>query len=183
MTNKTVVVTGIGAISPLAATAPETWDALLAGKSGITRIEDERLVRGLGRYVDDIDPPRLAHVAFARCPYPCARIASIDASQRYNGAVGQLPELDRFLRRNPLCKLVPALDPGNSLVTRIARDEMAKRQPFAARMEKLAMEADGGGGEAGDGRRDLLDSLIQGHLKPGSGFSEMDVFSVAHGAM
>lgn len=110
-------------------------------------------------------------------------IASIDASQRYNGLVGQLPELDRFLRRNPLCKLVPALDPGNSLITRIARDEMAKRQPFAARMEKMAMEADGGGGEAGDGRRDLLDSLIQGHLKPGSGFSEMDVFSVAHGAM
>ena len=42
MTNKTVVVTGIGAITPLAATAPETWEALLAGKSGITRIEDPR---------------------------------------------------------------------------------------------------------------------------------------------
>ncbi len=42
MTNKTVVVTGIGAITPLAATATETWDALLAGKSGITRIEDPR---------------------------------------------------------------------------------------------------------------------------------------------
>ncbi|MDO3696226.1 beta-ketoacyl-[acyl-carrier-protein] synthase family protein, partial [Curtobacterium flaccumfaciens] len=42
MTKKTVVVTGIGAISPLAATAPDTWDALLAGKSGITRIEDPR---------------------------------------------------------------------------------------------------------------------------------------------
>ncbi|MCJ1712577.1 beta-ketoacyl synthase [Curtobacterium sp. VKM Ac-2922] len=42
MTNKTVVVTGIGAISPLAATASETWDALLAGKSGITKIEDPR---------------------------------------------------------------------------------------------------------------------------------------------
>jgi 3-oxoacyl-[acyl-carrier-protein] synthase II len=42
MTNKTVVVTGIGAITPLAATASETWDALLEGKSGITRIEDPR---------------------------------------------------------------------------------------------------------------------------------------------
>ncbi len=42
MTNKTVVVTGIGAITPLAATASETWDALLEGKSGITRLEDPR---------------------------------------------------------------------------------------------------------------------------------------------
>jgi 3-oxoacyl-[acyl-carrier-protein] synthase II len=42
MTKKTVVVTGIGAISPLAATAKESWAALLAGESGITRIEDER---------------------------------------------------------------------------------------------------------------------------------------------
>lgn len=32
---RTVVVTGIGATTPLAGTAPETWDAILAGKSGI----------------------------------------------------------------------------------------------------------------------------------------------------
>jgi 3-oxoacyl-[acyl-carrier-protein] synthase II len=42
MTNvKTVVVTGIGAISPLGATAPDSWEALLAGKSGITTITDD----------------------------------------------------------------------------------------------------------------------------------------------
>jgi 3-oxoacyl-[acyl-carrier-protein] synthase II len=39
--SKTVVVTGVGAISPLAATAPETWQALLAGKSGITPITED----------------------------------------------------------------------------------------------------------------------------------------------
>ncbi|MCU1422120.1 MAG: beta-ketoacyl-[acyl-carrier-protein] synthase, partial [Microbacteriaceae bacterium] len=31
---KKIVVTGIGAISPIGATAPETWKALLAGASG-----------------------------------------------------------------------------------------------------------------------------------------------------
>ena len=44
------------------------------------RVEDERLVRGLGSYVDDVDPARLAHMALVRCPYPRARIVSIDAS-------------------------------------------------------------------------------------------------------
>ena len=31
---KRVVITGIGAISPLGATARETWEAVVAGKSG-----------------------------------------------------------------------------------------------------------------------------------------------------
>jgi carbon-monoxide dehydrogenase large subunit len=47
------------------------------------RVEDERLVRGMGRFTDDVDPPRLAHVAFARCPYPRAAIASIDVSEAW----------------------------------------------------------------------------------------------------
>jgi len=36
---KKIVVTGIGATSPLGGTAQSSWDALLAGKSGIRRIE------------------------------------------------------------------------------------------------------------------------------------------------
>ncbi|HUZ03436.1 MAG TPA: beta-ketoacyl-ACP synthase II [Thermomicrobiaceae bacterium] len=34
-----VVVTGVGAVSPLALTAEETWQGLLAGRSGVRRIE------------------------------------------------------------------------------------------------------------------------------------------------
>ncbi len=33
-----VVVTGIGATTPLGGTAPETWEALLAGKVGVKNI-------------------------------------------------------------------------------------------------------------------------------------------------
>lgn len=43
--NRTVVVTGVGAISPLGATAPDTWRALLAGESGITPIEADWVER------------------------------------------------------------------------------------------------------------------------------------------
>jgi 3-oxoacyl-[acyl-carrier-protein] synthase II len=35
-----VVITGLGAISSLAANAPETWDRMLAGQTGIQRIDD-----------------------------------------------------------------------------------------------------------------------------------------------
>ena len=45
------------------------------------RIEDRPLVQGLGRYVDDLRPVGLAHIALVRSPYAAARIASIDAAE------------------------------------------------------------------------------------------------------
>ncbi len=41
MINKRIVVTGIGASSPIGGTAPESWDALLAGASGSRTLEYE----------------------------------------------------------------------------------------------------------------------------------------------
>ena len=41
------------------------------------RVEDERLLRGEGRYVDDVDFPALTFAAFVRSPYAHARIQSI----------------------------------------------------------------------------------------------------------
>ena len=38
---KKIVVTGIGATSPLGGTAPESWQALLAGESGISSLEQD----------------------------------------------------------------------------------------------------------------------------------------------
>jgi 3-oxoacyl-[acyl-carrier-protein] synthase II len=40
VTKKRVVVTGLGAISPVGLTVPESWSAILAGKSGITKITE-----------------------------------------------------------------------------------------------------------------------------------------------
>ena len=102
-------------------------------------------------------------------------IATIDKSQMYNGIVGQVPELDFFLRRNPLWRFVPWLSTKNALITRMALEEMARRQPF---------DKDNGGLlRTGDGRQDLMASLIQGHLKDPEKFGQGDVFAVAHGAM
>jgi 3-oxoacyl-[acyl-carrier-protein] synthase II len=36
-----VVVTGVGAITPLGATAPSTWEGMLAGRSGVTALTDD----------------------------------------------------------------------------------------------------------------------------------------------
>ncbi|KAI0835183.1 cytochrome P450 [Hypoxylon sp. FL0890] len=102
-------------------------------------------------------------------------IKTIDNSQKYNGIVGQIPEIDCLLRRNPLWKWIPAFDPSNALITRIARDEMQKRRPFDKERD--------GKGAGGDGREDLLSSLIRGHLKDKEKFHEGDIFAVAHGAI
>ncbi|KAL7625826.1 hypothetical protein AAE478_005049 [Parahypoxylon ruwenzoriense] len=102
-------------------------------------------------------------------------IKTIDQSQKYNGIVGQIPEVDHLLRRNPLWKLIPAFNPGNALITRIAKEEMEKRRPFEVDRD--------GKGAGGDGREDLLSSLIKGHLKDKEKFHEGDIFAVAHGAI
>ena len=46
----------------------------------IARLEDEPLLRGKGRFVDDIALPDALHVAFVRSPHPHALIKGIDKS-------------------------------------------------------------------------------------------------------
>ena len=46
----------------------------------IKRVEDPRLLRGQGRYVDDLALPRMLHVAFVRSPHPHAVIRRIETS-------------------------------------------------------------------------------------------------------
>jgi carbon-monoxide dehydrogenase large subunit len=45
---------------------------------GVSRFEDPRLIRGGGRYTDDIKLPGMAHAVVLRSPYAHARIKSID---------------------------------------------------------------------------------------------------------
>ncbi|CAN8096549.1 unnamed protein product [Discula destructiva] len=101
-------------------------------------------------------------------------IKTIDQMQKYNGVVGQIPFLDHFGRRNPLLPYI-GLGPKSSLITRMALEEMERRRPFDKESE--------GRWRGGDGRQDLLASLIKGHLKDPEKFAEGDVFAVAHGAI
>jgi carbon-monoxide dehydrogenase large subunit len=45
------------------------------------RVEDPRLIKGEGRYVDDVQLPRMCYAAILRSPYAHARIRHIDASK------------------------------------------------------------------------------------------------------
>jgi carbon-monoxide dehydrogenase large subunit len=47
----------------------------------IPRVEDERLLRGAGRYVDDIHPEGCLEAAFLRSPHAHARVVSVDLSE------------------------------------------------------------------------------------------------------
>ncbi len=53
------------------------------------RVEDRRLLTGVGRFVDDVRLPGLLHVALLRCPYAHARIRRLDveASRTAPGVV------------------------------------------------------------------------------------------------
>lgn len=51
----------------------------LVGQS-VKRVEDDRLLRGNGKYVADINPPGVLHAVFLRSPMAHATITSIDAS-------------------------------------------------------------------------------------------------------
>jgi carbon-monoxide dehydrogenase large subunit len=44
------------------------------------RKEDDRLLRGAGRFADDVSPAHAVEMAVGRCPYPHARIVSIDTT-------------------------------------------------------------------------------------------------------
>lgn len=46
--------------------------------AGVRRLEDPRLLRGQGRFVDDLVLPRMLHAAFVRSPHARARLVAID---------------------------------------------------------------------------------------------------------
>jgi len=58
---------------------PITTEKFAVGQS-VRRIEDPRLIQGLGRYSDDVDVPRQAHAVVVRSTHAHARLRAIDAA-------------------------------------------------------------------------------------------------------
>ena len=59
MAKRRVVITGMGAITPLGNTAPETWESMLAGKSGVDKItlfDTEAFTTKIAAEVKNFDP-------------------------------------------------------------------------------------------------------------------------------
>jgi aerobic carbon-monoxide dehydrogenase large subunit len=93
----------------------ERW----VGRS-VRRVEDDRLLRGGGRFVADLSRPGQLHAHFVRSPLARARIAGIDASKALElpGVAGiytheHVPAgpMPPFLWDSPPAKLVDALQP------------------------------------------------------------------------
>ncbi|POS81531.1 pisatin demethylase [Diaporthe helianthi] len=150
--------------------------------NGQTKDSSHRPVVDLGNWLHWFAFDVLGEVAFSRSfgfleqgRDVDGAIRTIDDMQRYNGIVGQVPFMDLLLRRNPLRSLIPGQATKDALITRMALEELERRKPFDKESE--------GKWRGGDGRQDLLASLIKGHLKDPSKFSEGDVFAVAHGAI
>ena len=74
----------------MSTTAPAV--ARFGSGQAVQRMEDEALLRGQGRYTDDLTQPGDGRLAFVRSPYPHARIVSIDT-----GAAQALPGVRAIL--------------------------------------------------------------------------------------
>jgi carbon-monoxide dehydrogenase large subunit len=80
--------------------------------SSVDRKEDDRLLRGEGRFGDDVDPAHGLHMAVGRCPFPHARIVSIDISEalQLEGVEDVLVGRDVLERTEPISVLRPVPD-------------------------------------------------------------------------
>jgi aerobic carbon-monoxide dehydrogenase large subunit len=68
----------------------------------IARREDERILRGGARYLDDIELPGLLHAAFVRSPYAHAAIVDVRPPSSAEGMVAVLTAADLAGRARPL---------------------------------------------------------------------------------
>jgi len=79
--------------------------------ASVPRREDPRLLRGEGRYVDDIKLPGMLHAAFVRSPHAHARITGMrtDAASRLPGVahVFTFADLARWMKPLPLFGAIP----------------------------------------------------------------------------
>jgi carbon-monoxide dehydrogenase large subunit len=67
----------------------------------VLRVEDPRLLRGRGTFVDDLHPPGLRHAAFVRSPYGHARVLGVDVD-----AARAMPGVDLVLTAAELDRVV-----------------------------------------------------------------------------
>jgi aerobic carbon-monoxide dehydrogenase large subunit len=68
----------------------------------LARREDARLLSGRGRYLDDLDPPGTAHLAFVRSTFARALVTGVRAPERAPGLVAVLTARGLAGRARPL---------------------------------------------------------------------------------
>lgn len=106
----------------------------LVGRA-VPRVEDERLLRGQGRYVDDVDLPGGCEAAFLRSSHAHARIVSIDvsAAREAPGVIGVWTGAD----------LAEALEPMVFQIARIVPEPVRRSTGAVSRVHPMpAIPAD-----------------------------------------
>ncbi len=89
-----VVVTGLGAMTPLALTLEETWEGLLAGRSGIgsiTQFDASELPVRIAGELKGFDPERYINFKEARRMARCSQVAVATAQEALSDAGLALP--------------------------------------------------------------------------------------------
>jgi aerobic carbon-monoxide dehydrogenase large subunit len=90
----------------------------------VKRVEDERLLRGKGRYLDDVSIGRVLHAAFLRSPQAHASLLACDVSraQALSGVVAVYTGQDLGTHNRPL----PPVSSGSAMFTQLplAEDEV-----------------------------------------------------------
>ena len=98
MAGRRVVVTGIGALTPLGKTAPEFWNALISGKSGvrpITHFDTSDLPTKFAGQLADYDSKDYFEVKEARRLDPVTQYAMITADEAIEDSQVNLDTIDK----------------------------------------------------------------------------------------
>jgi 2-furoyl-CoA dehydrogenase large subunit len=121
------------------AVGQETW----VGRA-LTRLEDDALLRGLGRYMDDIDPvPNAGHAAILRSAFAHARITRLDptAALELPGVVGVLTGAEVAAMSRPFPVAVEGVRPYYAAASEVARYAGEPIAVVVARNRYLAEDA------------------------------------------
>ncbi len=98
MAKRRVVITGMGAITPLGNTAPQTWEAMLAGKSGVDKIalfDTEAFTTKIAAEVKDFDPTKYFDRKEARKLDRYTQFAMVAATEAVDDSGLRFDEEDR----------------------------------------------------------------------------------------
>jgi len=96
-TRKRVVITGLGAITPLGLTAKETWEGLVTGRSGVgpvTQFDASYLPTRIAGEVKGFDPSQYVNFKEARRMARCSQLAIATAQEALADAGLSLPFAD-----------------------------------------------------------------------------------------
>src|SRR5258708_4038608 len=102
--------------------------------ASLPRKEEDRLLRGRGKFADDIKLREMLYLRFLRSPYAHARVVSVDtsAAEALTGLVGEIPGKEMAEKTHPFIESGPdhAQKIGDS--PRAAGKVLSRGERFAA---------------------------------------------------